>query len=171
MISGATGAMALLMVPLVREHGVEYLFAATVVTGVLQVVLGWLGVGSLMRFIPRTVMTGFVNALAVLIFLAQLPYIVGEAWTVWALVVGGLAIMYALPRVTKVVPAPLVAIVALTGLVLVLDVRVPTVGGMGELPDTLPVLGLPAVPFTLETLQSVAPTRSRSPSSACSNRC
>jgi sulfate permease, SulP family len=157
MISGATGAMALLMVPLVREHGVEYLFAATVVTGVLQVVLGWLGVGSLMRFIPRTVMTGFVNALAVLIFLAQLPYLVGEGWTVWALVVGGLAIMYALPRVTKVVPAPLVAIVALTGLVLLLDVRVPTVGGMGELPNALPVLGLPAVPFTLETLQIVAP--------------
>jgi sulfate permease, SulP family len=157
MISGATGAMALLMVPLVREHGVEYLFAATIVTGVLQVVFGWLGVGNLMRFVPRTVMTGFVNALAVLIFLAQLPYLVGEAWAVWALVAGGLAIMYALPRVTKVVPAPLVAIVALSGVAVAFDVRVPTVGGMGELPDTLPVLGIPAVPLTLETLQIVAP--------------
>ncbi|WP_205745441.1 SulP family inorganic anion transporter [Egicoccus halophilus] len=157
MISAATGAMALLMVPLVREHGVEYLFAATVVTGVLQLVLGWLGIGNLMRFVPRTVMTGFVNALAVLIFLAQLPYVVEEGWAVWAMVAGGLAIMYALPRITRVVPAPLVAIVALTAVAVAFDVRVPTVGGMGELPDTLPVLGIPAVPLTLETLQIVAP--------------
>ncbi|MBS3940832.1 MAG: SulP family inorganic anion transporter [Actinobacteria bacterium] len=157
MISGATGAMALLMVPLVREHGVEYLLAATVVTGMIQVAFGWLGVGNLMRFIPRTVMTGFVNALAVLIFLAQMPYLVGEGWAVWALVAGGLALMYGLPRLTKAVPAPLVAIVALTGLVVALDIRVPNVGGMGELPSTLPVLGVPAVPFSLETLQIVAP--------------
>jgi sulfate permease, SulP family len=157
MISAATGAMALLMVPLVREHGVEYLFAATILTGVLQVVFGKLGVARLMRFVPRTVMTGFVNALAILIFLAQLPYLVGEAWAVWAMVVGGLAVMYALPRVTKVVPAPLVAIVGLTAVAVAFDVRVPTVGGMGELPDTLPVLGIPAVPLTLETLQIVAP--------------
>ncbi len=157
MISGATGAMALLMVPLVREHGVEYLFAATIVTGALQVVFGWLGVGNLMRFIPRTVMTGFVNALAVLIFLAQLPYIFGESWAVWGLVGLGLVIMYTLPRFTKAVPAPLVAVVALTGLVLAFDVRVPAVGGMGELPTTLPILGIPAVPFELETLLIVAP--------------
>jgi sulfate permease, SulP family len=157
MISAATGAMALLMVPLVREHGVEYLFAATIVTGVLQMVLGRLGVARLMRFVPRTVMTGFVNALAILIFLAQLPYLVGEAWGVWMMVAGGLAIMYSLPRVTKVIPAPLVAIVALTTVAVVFDVRVPNVGGMGQLPDTLPVLGIPAVPLTLETLQIVAP--------------
>ena len=157
MISAATGAMALLVVPLVRQHGVEYLFAATIVTGVIQVLFGWLGVARLMRFVPRTVMTGFVNALAILIFLAQLPYLVGEAWGVWAMVAGGLAIMYSLPRVTKVVPAPLVAIVALTTVAVVFDVRVPTVGGMGQLPDSLPTLGLPAVPFTLETLTIVAP--------------
>jgi sulfate permease, SulP family len=157
MISGATGAMALLMVPLVREHGVEYLFAATIVTGVLQVVFGYLGVGRLMRFVPRTVMTGFVNALAVLIFLAQMPYLLGEGLAVWVLVAAGLAIMYLLPRVTKVIPAPLVAIVALTGAVVAFDVRVPDVGGMGELPSTLPVLGLPMVPVSLETLQIVAP--------------
>ncbi|MEX1178903.1 MAG: SulP family inorganic anion transporter [Nitriliruptor sp.] len=157
MISGATGAMALLIVPLVREHGVEYLFAATIVTGVLQVVLGWLGVGRLMRFIPRTVMTGFVNALAVLIFLAQLPYIVGESGAVWAMVAAGLAIMYGLPRITRSIPAPLVAIVALTAAAVAFGIRVPTVGGMGDLPDALPVLAIPVVPFTIETLQIVAP--------------
>jgi sulfate permease, SulP family len=157
MISAATGAMALLMVPLVREHGVEYLFAATIVTGIFQLGFGWLGVARLMRFVPRTVMTGFVNALAILIFLAQLPYLIGEAWAVWMMVAGGLAIMYSLPRLTKVVPAPLVAIVALTTVAVVFDVRVPNVGGMGELPDTLPVLGIPAVPMTLETLRIVAP--------------
>jgi sulfate permease, SulP family len=157
MISGATGAMALLFVPLVREHGVEYLFAATIVTGILQIAFGWLGVARLMRFVPRTVMTGFVNALAILIFLAQLPYLVEESWAVWAMVVGGLAVMYGLPRVTKVVPAPLVAIVGLTAVAVAFDVRVPTVGGMGELPDTLPVLGIPAVPLTFETLAIVLP--------------
>ncbi len=157
MISGATGAMALLMVPLVREHGVEYLFAATVVTGVIQVLFGWLGVAKLMRFVPRTVMTGFVNALAILIFLAQMPYVIGESWMVWAMVAGGLAVMYGLPRLTKAIPAPLVAIVALTTVAVVFDVRVPTVGGMGELPSSLPVLGVPLVPLTLETLSIVAP--------------
>jgi SulP family sulfate permease len=157
MISAATGAMALLMVPLVREHGVEYLFAATIVTGVFQLVLSWLGVARLMRFVPRTVMTGFVNALAILIFLAQLPYLIGEAWAVWMMVAGGLAIMYSLPRITKAVPAPLVAIVALTTVAVAFDVRVPNVGGMGELPDTLPVLGFPAVPLSIETLAIVAP--------------
>jgi sulfate permease, SulP family len=157
MISGATGAMALLFVPLVREHGVEYLFAATIVTGILQIAFGWLGVARLMRFVPRTVMTGFVNALAILIFLAQLPYLVEESWAVWAMVVGGLAVMYGLPRATKVVPAPLVAIVGLTAVAVAFDVRVPTVGGMGELPDTLPVLGIPAVPLTFETLAIVLP--------------
>jgi sulfate permease, SulP family len=157
MISAATGAMALLMVPLVREHGVEYLFAATIVTGVVQVLFGWWGIARLMRFVPRTVMTGFVNALAILIFLAQLPYVIGESGAVWAMVGGGLAIMYGLPRVTKAIPAPLVAIVALTTVAVTFDVRVPTVGGMGELPSTLPVLGIPAVPLTLETLTIVAP--------------
>jgi sulfate permease, SulP family len=157
MISGATGAMALLMVPLVREHGVEYLFVATIMTGVIQVLFSWLGVAKLMRFVPRTVMTGFVNALAILIFLAQMPYVLGESWMVWTMVAGGLAVMYGLPRLTKAIPAPLVAIVALTTVAVAFEVRVPTVGGMGELPSTLPVLGIPAVPFTLETLTIVAP--------------
>nr|WP_216853611.1 SulP family inorganic anion transporter [Phytoactinopolyspora halotolerans] len=157
MISAATGAMALVMVPLVREHGVEYLFAATVVAGALQVLLGALGVGRLMRFVPRTVMVGFVNALAILIFLAQVPHVVGEAWPVYILVAAGLAIIYLLPRLTKLVPAPLVAIVVLGVAATTFSINVPTVGDMGELPDTLPVIGIPAVPLTWDTLLIVAP--------------
>ncbi len=157
MISAATGAMALVMVPLVREHGVEYLFAATVLTGVLQVLLGLLGVGRLMRFIPRTVMVGFVNALAILIFLAQVPHVVGESWPVYVLVAAGLGIIYLLPRVTKAVPSPLVAIVVLAAAAVTFGINVPTVGDMGELPNALPVVGVPAVPFTLETLTIVLP--------------
>jgi SulP family sulfate permease len=157
MISAATGAMALVMVPLVRDHGVEYLFAATILTGAFQVVLGLLGVGRLMRFIPRTVMVGFVNALAILIFLAQMPYFLGGGTAVYALVAVGLVVMYALPRVTQAVPAPLVAIVALTGAAAYFRLDVPTVGDLGELPTALPWVALPQVPLTLETLQIVAP--------------
>lgn len=157
MISAATGAMALVMVPLVRDHGVEYLFAATILTGVLQVVLSALGVGRLMRFIPRTVVIGFVNALAILIFLAQLPYFLGGGTAVYALVAVGLLVMYALPRITKAVPAPLVAIIALTGTAAYFGLDVPTVGDLGELPTALPWVALPQIPFTLETLQILAP--------------
>jgi sulfate permease, SulP family len=157
MISAATGAMALVMVPLVRDHGVEYLFAATVLTGLLQLGLGLLGIGRLMRFIPRTVMVGFVNALAILIFLAQMPYVLGGGSGVYALVAGGLLIMYGLPTITRSVPAPLVAIVALTGAAAWFRLDVPTVGDMGELPSALPWVALPAVPLTLETLQILAP--------------
>jgi SulP family sulfate permease len=157
MISAATGAMALVMVPLVKDHGVEYLFVATILTGLLQVVLGLLGVGRLMRFIPRTVMVGFVNALAILIFLAQMPYFLGGGSAVYALVAVGLIVMYALPRLTTAIPAPLVAIVALTGGAAYFALDVPTVGDLGELPTALPWVALPQVPFTLETLQIVAP--------------
>jgi SulP family sulfate permease len=157
MISAATGAMALVMVPLVRDHGVEYLFAATVLTGVLQLSLGFLGIGRMMRFIPRTVMVGFVNALAILIFLAQLPYLVGGGVAVYALVAAGLLVIYGLPKISTAVPAPLVAIVALTGTVLYFGLDVPTVGDMGELPDALPWVALPQLPLTLATLQIIAP--------------
>lgn len=157
MISAATGAMALVMVPLVRDHGVEYLFAATVLTGLLQVGLGFLGIGRLMRFIPRTVMVGFVNALAILIFLAQMPYFLGGGTGVYALVAVGLLVMYGLPKITKLVPAPLVAIVALTGAAAYFSLDVPTVGDMGELPNALPWIALPAVPVSLQTLQIIAP--------------
>jgi sulfate permease, SulP family len=157
MISAATGAMALVMVPLVRDHGVEYLFAATVLTGLMQVGLGFLGIGRLMRFIPRTVMVGFVNALAILIFLAQMPYFLGGGLAVYALVAVGLVVMYGLPKLTRAVPAPLVAIVALTGAATYFALDVPTVGDMGELPSALPWVALPQVPLTVETLQIIAP--------------
>jgi len=157
MISAATGAMALVVVSLVADHGVEYLLAATILAGAIQIGLGSLGVAKLMRFVPRSVMTGFVNALAILILLAQLPHLTDGGAAVYALVAAGLAVMYLLPRVTTAVPAPLVAIVLLTVVCVVGGVGVPTVGDEGELPSSLPVLGIPLVPFSLETLQIIAP--------------
>ncbi len=157
MISAATGAMALVIVGLVREHGVEYLLAATILAGAFQVAFGALGVAQMMRFVPRSVMTGFVNALAILIFLAQVPHLREGGVVGLAIVAGGLAIIVAVPRLTKAVPAPLVAIVALTVLVVAAGIAIPTVGDEGALPDALPVLGIPAVPFTLHTLAIVAP--------------
>lgn len=157
MISAATGAMALVMVPLVRDHGVEYLFAATVLTGAFQIVFGLIGVHKLMRFVPRTVMVGFVNALAILLFTAQIPHITAGGLPVVGLAVLGLVIIYLLPRLIKVIPSPLVAIVVITSLTVFLDISVPTVGDMGDLPDALPFFGLPVVPFTVETLTIIAP--------------
>ena len=165
MISAATGAMALVLVPLVEEHGVAYLFAATILAGMLQVGLGYLGVGALMRFVPRTVMVGFVNALAILIFLAQVPHILlngddadsSQLPLNLAFIAAGLAIIYGLPRLTSAIPSPLVAIVVLAGLTIALDLDLPTVGDMGELPSALPFLSLPDVPFTLETLGIILP--------------
>ena len=157
MISAATGAIALVVAPLAREHGVEYLVAAVVLGGVLQVLFAAVGVARLMRFLPRSVMVGFVNALAILIFTSQLPYLVNVPWAVYALLAVGLVVLVGLPRLTKAVPAPLVAIVALTGFTVAAGVVVPTVGDQGELPGTLPVLGIPAVPFDLATLRLIAP--------------
>ncbi|MEO6882031.1 MAG: SulP family inorganic anion transporter [Mycobacteriaceae bacterium] len=157
MISAATGSVALVVAPLAREHGLQYLIAAVLLGGALQVLLSVLGVAKLMRFLPRSVMVGFVNALAILIFSSQLTYLRNVPWTVYALLVVGLVVMLALPRVTTVVPAPLVAIVALTGFTILAAVSVPTVGDQGALPRSLPTLGLPDVPFTLHTLRLVAP--------------
>nr|WP_228942435.1 SulP family inorganic anion transporter [Nocardioides sp. Leaf374] len=157
MISAATGAVALVIAPVMREHGYDYLIATVLLGGVLQVVLGLAGFGRLMRFIPRSVMVGFVNALAILIFLAQLPYLVDVPWLVYPMVAVGIAVMVGLPRVTRVVPAPLVAIVALTGFTVLAALSVPDVGDEGELPDSLPALFVPDVPLTLETLQIIAP--------------
>ncbi|WP_017540542.1 SulP family inorganic anion transporter [Nocardiopsis halophila] len=157
MISAATGAMALVVAPLAREHGVDYLLAATILAGVFQVVLGLLGVAKLMRFVPPSVMTGFVNALAILIFMAQVPHFWGEGWGVYALVAGGLAVIFLLPRLTKAVPAPLVAIVVLTVITVASGLKVPTVGDMGELPGSFPVPFLPDVPVNMETLRIIAP--------------
>ncbi|WCO66228.1 SulP family inorganic anion transporter [Iamia majanohamensis] len=157
MISAATGAMALVVVSLVKEHGVEYLFVATILAGIIQVAFGALGVGRLMRFVPRTVMIGFVNALAILIFMAQLDHFIGISAAVYVMVALGIAIMVGLPRLTTAIPAPLVAIAVLGVGAAVLGVEVPTVGDMGDLPDSLPSFGLPGVPFTLETLTIIAP--------------
>jgi sulfate permease, SulP family len=157
MISAATGAMALVVVSLVREHGVEYLLAATILAGVFQITLAALGVAKLMRFVPRSVMTGFVNALAILIFLAQVPHLTKGGALGAVLVAAGLALIYLVPRLTSAVPAPLVAIVVLTVAVVAGGISVPDVGGEGELPDALPILGIPAVPFSFETLSIIAP--------------
>lgn len=157
MISAATGAMALVVVSLVRDHGPEYLLAAGIVAGLLQIGLGLVGAARLMRFVPPTVMTGFVNALAILIFLAQVPHLTDGGVLGWVLVAGGLAIIFGVPRLTKAIPAPLVAIVVLTTLVVLGGIELPNVGDEGELPGTLPLLGIPSVPLTFETLRIVAP--------------
>jgi sulfate permease, SulP family len=159
MISAATGAIALVIAPVAREHGIDYLVATVLLGGVIQIVLAVLGVAKLMRFIPRSVMVGFVNALAILIFLAQLPQLFGAGipWLVWPLVVAGLVILVVLPRLTKAIPAPLVTIVLLTAAVVAFGWQVPTVGDQGELPASLPELFVPDVPLTLETLRIIAP--------------
>ncbi len=157
MISAATGAVALVVAPVVRDHGVQYLVATVILAGAIQVVLALLGVARLMRFVPRSVMVGFVNALAILIFTAQLPHLVDVPWAVYPMVAAGLALIVGLPRLTTVVPAPLVAIVVLTVVVVASGLDLPDVGDEGALPDRLPSLVLPDVPFTLETLRIVAP--------------
>ncbi|MGY1836053.1 SulP family inorganic anion transporter [Blastococcus sp. SYSU DS0510] len=157
MITAATGAIALVVAPLALEHGAQYLFAAVVLGGIFQVLLAAAGVARLMRFIPRSVMVGFVNALAVLIFTAQLPQLVDVPWLVYPMVAAGLAIIFLLPRLTAAVPAPLVAIVVLTTLAVTAGWEIPDVGGEGQLPDSLPFFVLPDVPFTLETLTIIAP--------------
>ncbi|MCX5208523.1 anti-sigma factor antagonist [Kitasatospora sp. NBC_00240] len=157
MISAATGAVALVIGPLNREHGFGHLVAAVILAGVFQIVLGALGVAKLMCFVPRSVTVGFVNSLAILIFMAQVPERTHVPWAVHPLVAAGLALMVFFPKVTRVVPAPLVSIVVLTVITLAAGIAVPTVGDKGALPSSLPVPGLPDVPFTLETLTTVAP--------------
>lgn len=157
MISAATGAMALLMVTLVKEHGLQYLLAATLLTGVLQVICGYLKLGSLMRFVSRSVVTGFVNALAILIFMAQLPELTGVTWHVYAVTAAGLVIIYGFPYLNKTIPSPLVTILLLTGVVLWLDLDIRTVGDLGQLPDALPVFLWPEVPLNFETLAIIFP--------------
>ncbi|MFD7718428.1 SulP family inorganic anion transporter [Streptomyces sp. NPDC059814] len=157
MISAATGAVALVIAPLNREHGLGHLVAAVILAGFFQIVLGALGIAKLMRFVPRSVMVGFVNSLAVLIFMAQVPEMHDVPWPVYPLIAAGLALMVFFPKVTKVIPAPLVSIVILTAITVAAGIAVPTVGDKGELPSALPVPGLPDVPFTLDTLTTIAP--------------
>src|SRR5690625_1488718 len=158
MISAATGAMALVMITLVAEHGLQYLFAATILTGVLQIIAGRLKLARHMTFVPRTVMIGCVNALAILIFMAQIPHFVGRGMRTYALVAAGLVILYGLPYITRAVPPALVAIVAITAAAVFFKLPLGTVGDMGELPDGMPFFAIPAVPFNLETLWIILPT-------------
>ena len=157
MISAATGAMALVMVTLVKDHGLQYLLAATVLTGVLQIIAGWVHLGTLMRFVSRSVVTGFVNALAILIFMAQLPELTNVSWQVYAMTAAGLGIIYGFPYITKSVPSPLVTIVVLTAVAISLDLNIRTVGDMGELPDSFPLFLLPTIPLNFETLLIIFP--------------
>ena len=157
MISAATGAIALVIAPVVKEYGLDYLIATVILAGVLQIVLSAVGVARLMRFIPRSVMVGFVNALAILIFTAQLPHLLGVPWLVYPMVVIGIAIMVFLPKLSTVVPAPLVAIVLLTAGTVVFSLNVPDVGDEGALPSTLPTWLIPDVPFTFDTLTIIGP--------------
>jgi SulP family sulfate permease len=157
MISAATGSMTLLMTGLVKDHGLDYLFAASILTGVFQILIGVLGLAKLIRFVSRSVMTGFVNSLAILIFLAQMPQLVHVPYVTYALIVAALLIIYLLPRVTKIVPSPLVAIIIITLITQLLGLKVHTVGDMGRLPTALPSLHLPHVPLTWQTLTIVGP--------------
>ncbi|MDC1215055.1 SulP family inorganic anion transporter, partial [Rhodospirillales bacterium] len=157
MISAATAATAVLMVTLVRDYGLEYLLATTVLAGLLQIIAGILKLGSLMRFVSRSVLTGFVNALAILIFMAQLPELINVSWVTYVMVAGGLGIIYLFPYITKAVPSPLISIVVLTVISLFINADLRTVGDMGELPSTLPIFLLPDIPLNLETLFIILP--------------
>jgi SulP family sulfate permease len=157
MISAATASTAVLMITLVRDHGLQYLFAATVLMGLIQIAAGALRLGLLMKFVSRSVMTGFVNALAILIFMAQLPQLIHVGWQTYAMVAAGLGIIYLFPYMTKRVPSALVSIVVLTAFTLWSGIKLRTVGDMGELPSALPFFSLPQVPFSWETLRIILP--------------
>ena len=157
MISAATAATAVVMISLVREHGLQYLFAATIVMGLIQIVAGYLKLGRVMRFVSRSVITGFVNALAILIFMAQLPELIGVPTPTYFMIAGGLVIIYLFPYVTKAIPSPLVAIAVLTVIAWWMGLDLRTVGDLGELPSALPVVALPQVPLTWETLEIILP--------------
>ncbi len=157
MISAATAAMALLMITLVKEHGLQYLLAATVLTGILQIIAGWIKLGTLMQFVSQSVITGFVNALAILIFMAQLPELTNVSWHVYAMTAAGLGIIYLFPLISKAVPSPLVAIVSLTIVSILLGLDIRTVGDLGDLPDSLPIFLIPEIPLNFETLAIIFP--------------
>lgn len=157
MVTAATGAVALVIAPVAREHGMDYFIATVLLAGVFQILLAVLGVAKLMRFVPRSVMVGFVNSLAILVFIAQLPHLIGVPWAVYPLVALGILIVVLMPRIVKIVPAPLISIVVVTAIVVIFAIQVPTVGDQGELPRSLPELFVPNVPLTWETFAIIAP--------------
>ncbi|EJO5349029.1 SulP family inorganic anion transporter [Clostridium botulinum] len=157
MISAATGSMALVMTGLIKNHGIEYMFIATILTGIIQIILGTLKVGKLVKFIPKSVMVGFVNALAILIFMAQIPSFIGESWQMYAMVAGGLIIIYTFPKITKSVPSPLVAIIIISAIAIFTKSDVRTVGDMGHISNALPKFLIPNVPLNIETIKIILP--------------
>ncbi|MFH7324376.1 SulP family inorganic anion transporter [Aeromicrobium sp. JJY06] len=157
MISAATGAVALVVAPVMREHGYDHLIATVILGGLIQVALAFAGVARLMRFIPRSVMVGFVNSLAILVLMAQVPHLIGVPGLVYPMVAAGVAIIVLLPRLTRAIPSPLVAITVLTAVAVTMSLGVPTVGDEGELPSSLPSLFTPDVPLSLETLRIIGP--------------
>jgi SulP family sulfate permease len=157
MISAATGAMALVMVPLVKEYGLDYLLAATILTGVIQMIFGVFKVAKLMKFIPRAVMIGFVNSLAILIFMAQVPHFLGISSLTYIFVAITLVIVYVVPRFIKVIPAPLIAIVGLTAISIFMGNDLRTVGDLGTITQSLPSFLIPDVPFSFKTLGIIFP--------------
>uniref|UniRef100_UPI003211E37D SulP family inorganic anion transporter n=1 Tax=Commensalibacter oyaizuii TaxID=3043873 RepID=UPI003211E37D len=157
MISSSTGSMALLMGPLIHNHGLNYLLAAGILAGIFQMLAGYLKLGALMRFVSHSVVTGFVNALAILIFIAQIHELAGGSWHVYVLTAGGLAVIYLFPFITKLIPSPLICIIVITGIAVMLGWHVPTVGDKGHLPDSLPMFFIPDVPLNLNTLFIILP--------------
>jgi SulP family sulfate permease len=157
MISGAAGSVALVAAALVHAHGLQYLLVATMLAGLLQIAFGLAKLDVLMRFVSKSVRTGFVNALAILIFSAQVPQMVGVSWPAYAMIAGGLAIIYLMPRISNAIPSPLICIVVLTAIAMWVPMPLKTVGDLGKLPSTLPSFGIPDVPFTWDTLRIVAP--------------
>lgn len=157
LISAATGAMALVLVGLMANHGLEYVLAATILTGIIQFILGVFGVANLMRFIPNSVMLGFVNALGIMIFITQMPYLIGRGMVTYVFAIITLILVYVIPRFIKVIPAPLIAIVVMTSIALFSGVKLQSIGDLGTMPDTLPVFFLPDIPLNFETFKIIFP--------------
>lgn len=157
LVSAATGAMALVLVSLMANHGLQYVLAATILTGVIQLILGMFGVANLMRFIPNSVMLGFVNALGIMIFMTQLPYLIGFSTMTYVFAIITLVLVYIIPRFIKVIPAPLIAIITMTTIAFVSGVKLQTIGDLGTMPNTLPTFFIPNIPFTFETLKIIFP--------------
>lgn len=157
LISAATGAMALVLVSLMANHGLQYVLAATILTGIIQILLGALGVANLMRFIPNSVMLGFVNALGIMIFITQMPYLLGSSMMTYIFALITLLLVYTIPRFFTVIPAPLIAIVVMTSIALISGVKLQTIGDLGTMPNSLPVFFLPDIPLNFETLKIIFP--------------
>lgn len=157
MISAATGAMALVLVTLVGDHGIEYMFAATILTGIIQIFIGWAKFAKYMKFVPKPVLVGFLNSLAIMIFTAQIRHFQGESWPMYAMVAASVLIIYLFPYITKVIPSSLVAIIVITIISVLANSGVRTVGEIGDLPSTLPTFLLPNVPLNFETLKIIFP--------------